>query len=85
MQADSLLFETPGRHTKVIINMLINYSFKGFPGYPVVKTSPSNPRGAGSIPDQGARIPHTSRAENQNTNTAVTDSIIKTLKKSGLH
>ena len=46
----------------------------------MVRTSPSNPRGAGSIPDQGARIPDTSRAENQNLNTTVTDSIIKTLK-----
>ena len=51
----------------------------------MVKISPSNPRGAGSIPDQGARIPHTLRAENQNTNTTVIDSIIKTFKKSGLH
>ena len=28
-----------------------------FPLSPVVKTSPSNARGAGSIPGQGARIP----------------------------
>ena len=29
-----------------------------FPGDPVVKTLFSNERGAGSIPVQGARIPH---------------------------
>ena len=29
-----------------------------FPGSPVVKTSPSNAGGAGSIPSQGAKIPH---------------------------
>ena len=38
----------------------------GFPGGPVVKTSPSNAGGAGSIPGQGAKIPHTSWPENQN-------------------
>ena len=31
-----------------------------FPGGPVVKTSPSNEGGAGSIPGQGAKIPHAS-------------------------
>ena len=29
-----------------------------FPGRPVVKTSPSNAGGAGSIPGEGAKIPH---------------------------
>ena len=29
-----------------------------FPGGPMVKTSPSNAGGAGSIPGQGAKIPH---------------------------
>ena len=37
-----------------------------FPGGPVVKTSPSNAEGAGSIPDQGAKIPHASWPKNQN-------------------
>ena len=37
-----------------------------FPGSPVVKTSPSNARGAGSIPGQGARIPYALRPEYQN-------------------
>ena len=32
-----------------------------FPGGPVVKTSPSNAEGAGLIPGQGAKIPHTSQ------------------------
>ena len=31
-----------------------------FPGGPVVKTSPSNAGGVGSIPDWGAKIPHAS-------------------------
>ena len=29
-----------------------------FPGGPVVKTSPSNAEGAGSIPGQGVKFPH---------------------------
>ena len=32
-----------------------------FPGCPVVKTSTSNSGGAGSIPGQGAKIPHASQ------------------------
>ena len=31
---------------------------KGLPGSPVIKTSPSNAGGAGSIPGRGAKIPH---------------------------
>ena len=37
-----------------------------FPGGPVVKPSPSNAGGAGSIPGQGAKIPHASWPKNQN-------------------
>ena len=37
-----------------------------FPGGPVVKTSPSNAGGAGSILGQGAKIPHASWPKNQN-------------------
>ena len=37
-----------------------------FPGSPVVKTSPFNAGGAGSIPGRGAKIPRASRPENQN-------------------
>ena len=39
---------------------------EGFPGGPVVKTSPSNAGGAGLIPSRGAKIPHASRPKNQN-------------------
>ena len=39
---------------------------RDFPGGPVVKTSPSNAGGAGSIPGQGAKIPHASWPKNQN-------------------
>ena len=42
-----------------------------FPGSPVVKTSPSNAGGAGSIPGQGAKIPHALRPENQNKTEAI--------------
>ena len=34
--------------------------FLGLPGCPVVKTSPSNAVGVGSIPGWGAKIPHAS-------------------------
>ena len=37
-----------------------------FPGGPVVKTSPSNAEGMGSIPGQGAKIPHASQPKKQN-------------------
>ena len=37
-----------------------------FPGSPVVKTSLSNAGGAGSIPGQGAKIPHALGSKNQN-------------------
>ena len=37
-----------------------------FPGGPLVKTSPSNAGGAGSIPGLGAKIPHALRPKNQN-------------------
>ena len=37
-----------------------------FPDGPVVKTSPSNAGGVGSIPGRGAKIPHTSGPKNQN-------------------
>ena len=37
-----------------------------FPGGPVVKTSPSNAGGAGSIPGRGAKIPHVLQPKSQN-------------------
>ena len=41
---------------------------KDFPGGPVVKTLPSNAGGAGSIPGQGANIPHASGPKKKNQN-----------------
>ena len=38
-----------------------------FLGNPVVRTSPSNVGGVGSIPGQGAKIQHASWPKNQNT------------------
>ena len=37
-----------------------------FPGSPVIKTSPSNAGGVGSIPGRGAKISHASQPKNQN-------------------
>ena len=55
-----------------------------FPGGPVVKTSPSNAGGAGSIPGQRAKIPHASQPKNQNikkkTRSNIVMNLIKTLK-----
>ena len=53
-----------------------------FPGGPVVKTSPSNAEGMGSIPGQGAKIPYASQPKNQNINnrSSTVTSSIKTLK-----
>ena len=39
---------------------------QGLPGGPVVKTSPSNAGGAGSIPGPGAKIPRAIGPKNQN-------------------
>ena len=39
---------------------------RDFPSNPVVKTSPSNVRGGGSIPGQGAKIPHALWPKTQN-------------------
>ena len=54
---------------------------QNFPGGPVVKTSPSNVGSEGSIPDQGAKIPHALWPKNQNIKQKhiVTNSI-KTFK-----
>ena len=51
---------------------------RDFPGDPVVKTSPSNAEGAGSIPGWGVKISHASWLKNQNINNKsniLTDSI----------
>ena len=52
---------------------------RDFPGGPVVKTPPSNAGAAGSIPGQGAKIPHASQPKHQNIRNIVTNPI-KTLK-----
>ena len=48
-------------------------ALRDFPGGPVVKTSPSNTGGAGSVPGQGAKILHASRPKNQNRSNIVTN------------
>ena len=45
----------PSRQFDVVIKSMESWDF---PGNPVVKTSPSNAGGAGSIPGLGAKIPH---------------------------
>ena len=47
---------------------------RDFPGCPVVKTSPSNAGGVGSIPGGVAKIPHASWPKNQNINNTVINS-----------
>ena len=42
--------------------------FWDLPGGPAVKTSLSNAGSVGSIPGQGAKIPHASQPKNQNMN-----------------
>ena len=57
-----------------------------FPGSPVVKTSPSNAGGAGSIPGQGAKIPHASWPKNQKHKTeAILYKFNKDFLKNGPH
>ena len=50
-----------------------------FRGGPVVKTSPSNAGGVGSIPGWGAKTPRASWPKKQNKISVATD-LIKTLK-----
>ena len=44
----------------------LKYSIRDFPGGPVVKISPSNTGGVGSIPGQGAKIPRASWPKSKN-------------------
>ena len=44
-------------------NFVVLKLLRDFPGGPVVKTSPSNARGVGSIPGRGAKIPDASRTK----------------------
>ena len=52
----------PAKNLRVL---LLKKEGRDFPGSPVVRTSPSNAGGVGSIPGRGAGIPHTSRPKNQ--------------------
>ena len=55
-------------HWKTLL--LKNQLFEGLPWYPVVKISPSNAQGAGSIPGWGTKIPHALRPKKKhNTET----------------
>ena len=59
---------------------------KDFPGSPVVKTSPSNAGGAGSLPGRGAKIPLVSRLKHQNIiQKQYCNKFNKDFKKNGLH
>ena len=44
---------------------------RGIPGSPVVKTSPSNAGGAGSIPGRGAKFPHASWPKRKHKTEAI--------------
>ena len=44
---------------------------RDFPGSAVIKTSPSNVRGADLIPGQGAKILHACQPRNQNIKQAI--------------
>ena len=59
------------------------YLVQDFPVGPVVNIPPPNERDVGSIPDQGAKIPHASqpKTKTENRSNIVTNSI-KTLKTS---
>ena len=48
------------------LSAVVNKQCRDFPGGSVVKTSPSNAVGVGSIPGQGAKIPHASWPKNPN-------------------
>ena len=45
--------------------------YQGLPGGPVVKTSPSNAECMGSLPGQGAKIPHGLCSKNRNNTEAI--------------
>ena len=48
------------------LSAVVNKQCRDFPGGSVVKTSPSNAVGVGSIPGQGAKIPHAAQPKNPN-------------------
>ena len=74
-------FQLWGNFGKTVSDPYPKVSEGDYPGSSVVKISPSNARGTGSIPGWGAKIPHVSWPKNQNVKQKqiVTNSI-KTLK-----
>ena len=48
------------------LSAVVSKQCRDFPGASVVKTSPSNAIGVGSIPGQGAKTPHASWPKIQN-------------------
>ena len=56
-----------------------------FPGGPVVGTLPSSAGGVGSIPGQGARIPHASGSRDHSINWKQSHSKINKHFKNGPH
>ena len=59
-----LLNVSPSLSLTVYFLLTLISVFGDFPGSPVVKTSPSNAGGAGSIPGQGTKIPQASWPKN---------------------
>ena len=55
-----------GQERRIDSKETVRTEVEDFPGWPVVKTSPSNAKGMGSIPDRGSRIPHASQPKKQN-------------------
>ena len=85
------MFESPtSSHTKTVTKKC---EFRDFPGGPVVKTSPSNAGGVGSIPGKGSRVrelgSHVPWGQNpkniRNRSKIVTSSIKTKKKKKGPH
>ena len=46
--------------------MVYSKKIRDFPGGPVVKSPPANAEDSGSIPGQGAKIPHAWQPKDQN-------------------
>ena len=75
----TLFFGAPKSLQMVTVAMKLKEHAGDFPDGSVVNILPPNVEGTGSIPGQGAKIPHALRPKNQNISSIVTNSI-KTLK-----
>ena len=53
---------------------------RDFPGDPVVRISPSSAEDVGSIPGQGAKIPHTSQPKKHKKRSNIVTNSIKIFK-----